>query len=176
MGPINVPMGNPASEVTGMSGVRMPGNHPNFSHKVEPEQQHYNQLPLRKEVYDEGKFSSEALPETSDSIPTEDNNFELEDLQQKVKTEDDEETDIANFIEGAHDIFLKVSSKEITLKAGADMLGRPYSFVYSRYQEFCDKVTGDDQPEIRKKKKTKKKKKKKKKRESKKKKKKKKKS
>ncbi|CAL4088375.1 unnamed protein product, partial [Meganyctiphanes norvegica] len=59
----------------------------------------------------------------------------------KVKTEEEENY---NFLEAAHDIFLKISSKELTIKAAADKLGRPYSYVYVRFQEFCDKITGND--------------------------------
>ncbi|CAL4163632.1 unnamed protein product [Meganyctiphanes norvegica] len=59
----------------------------------------------------------------------------------KVKNEEKNEKDSnADFIEAAYDIFLKVSNKEMTIKAAADTLGRPYFFVYSRYQEFCDQL------------------------------------
>jgi len=159
--PINVPTGiTTQAEVTGMSGLPISNNHSIFSHvadtKMMPEQQNHTQLPLRKEVDDEGRICSVVVPETPVPLHTEPDNIGLEEpISEIVKKE--EEEDIVGFMDAAHDIFLKISSKEMSVKAAAETLGRPYSFVYSRYQEFCDKVTGDDQPE--KKKKTKKRKK-----------------
>jgi len=142
--PINVPMGIPASQVMGTPGVTILGDHASFTHKEDhsriQEQQHYNQLPLRKEVDDEGRICSVVLPETPAPLPTEENNEDL-----KVKTESEE---IEDFMDAAHDTFLKVSSKEMTIKTAADKLGQPYSYVYTRYQEFCDRITGkiEDEP------------------------------
>jgi len=159
--PINVPTGITAqAEVTGMSGLPISNNHSIFSHvadtKMMPEQQNHTQLPLRKEVDDEGRICSVVVPETPLPLHTEPDNIGLEEPMPEIVKKEEEE-DIVGFMDAAHDIFLKISSKEMSVKAAAETLGRPYSFVYSRYQEFCDKVTGDDQPE--KKKKTKKRKK-----------------
>merc|ERR1719341_2874441 len=99
--PINVPMGIPAPEVTGMPGVRMSSNHAVFSHKTDPnripEQQHYNQLPLRKEVVDEGRIETVVQqgrietvvqPENSAPLHTEVKNVGFREVLQNVKTEE----------------------------------------------------------------------------------------
>ncbi|CAL4077319.1 unnamed protein product, partial [Meganyctiphanes norvegica] len=153
--PISVPMGSPTSEATEMSAVPLSDNHATFTHKADPnkltEQEPHSQLTLQKEVDDEGKMCSVVLPENPTPLPTEENNTELEEgSHQMVKIEKEEEFD--SFLEAAHDIFLKISSKDITIKEASETLERPYSYVYSRYQEFCGKVTEDDQPERKKKK------------------------
>merc|ERR1739842_224086 len=97
---------------------------------------HHNQLPLTKEIDDEGRICSVVLPETQAPPFIEENNSELvEDSKPIVKTEAEVEEEFASFIESAHDIFLKISSKEMTIKTAAEKLDRPYAFVYSRYQE-----------------------------------------
>merc|ERR1711874_722682 len=132
----------------------MSANHVTFSHKVEPnnmpdQQQHHTQLPLRKEIDDEGRICGVVLPEAPAPVPAlppplppppppEENNLELgKEPQSIVKTEAEIEEEFAGFIESAHNIFLKISSKEMTIKTASEKLGRPYSYVYSRYQEFC---------------------------------------
>lgn len=70
-------------------------------------------------------------------IPTGISQNNLETEKDEVKTENDSH---AEFIQAAYDVFLKVSKKEMSIKAASDTLGRPYFFTYSRYQEFCDQI------------------------------------
>merc|ERR1712025_978099 len=103
-----------------------------------PEQQNGSQLSLQKEDDDERICD---VPENPAHSPVDANNASQEEIPlENIKTE--EEEDISNFMIIAHDIFLKIGSKELTIKEASTQLGRPYSFVYSRYQEFCAIVTG----------------------------------
>merc|ERR1712029_711227 len=86
----------------------MSDNHANFTHKTHLNkmsvQQNYSQLPLRKEIDDEGRICGVVFPENHAQRSNEQSNSGLE-VSSQIKTE---EEDISYFMESAHDILLKI--------------------------------------------------------------------
>merc|ERR1711915_1152609 len=110
----------------------MSDEHNTFTHKTHlnkmPLQQNYSQLPIRKEVDDEGRIFGVVLPETPAQPPLNGNYSEQCEIpQDDIKTDEikTEQDDISDFMENAQETFMKVSNKEIDLKRAADILGRP---------------------------------------------------
>lgn len=141
--PESIPTDIPDQDGTEISRIPLSENEVTFSHKtdsdIKPEQD-----TLGNEIGGEEGMDTPIKDETPVPLPIEGENYEPdENVQTDIKSEGEEEKkpDIVDkFLERATPLFEKIKNNEITITTASNRLRKPYSYVYSRYQEYCGKT------------------------------------